>query len=167
MEWRSLATKGYLSPEEVRRLPALPTWERICQGPVAVIECVQDIPCDPCTTTCKFSAITIDDDITDLPKLDASKCTGCGSCVFGCPGLAIFIVDGSPEGQLGKVSFPHEYLPLPTAGQRVQVVNRAGEVICEGNVEKVLSTKASDKTPVIQVWVPKDLLMEARGIKRL
>lgn len=167
MKWQSLATKGYLSPEEVRCLPALPTWERICQGPVAVIECVQDIPCDPCTTTCRFSAITIGGDITDLPMLDASKCTGCGNCVFGCPGLAIFIVDGSPEGQLGKVSFPHEYLPLPTAGQQVQVVNRAGEVICEGNVEKVLSTKASDKTPVIQVWVPKDLLMEARGIKRL
>ena len=111
MKWQSLATKGYLSPEEVRCLPALPTWERICQGPVAVIECVQDIPCDPCTTTCRFSAITIGGDITDLPMLDASKCTGCGNCVFGCPGLAIFIVDGSPEGQLGKVSFPHEYLP--------------------------------------------------------
>ena len=49
----------------------------------------------------------------------------------------------------------------------MDVVNRAGEVICKGTVEKVLAPKISDRTPVVQVQVPKDLLMDARGIKRL
>ena len=68
---------------------------------------------------------------------------------------------------MGTISFPHEFLPLPAEGQIVDVVNRAGEVICKGTVEKVLAPKISDRTPVVQVQVPKDLLMEARGIKRL
>ena len=39
----------------------MPSEERMRQGRVAVIECVQEIPCNPCSFSCKFNAITIID----------------------------------------------------------------------------------------------------------
>lgn len=167
MEYNCLSKKGFLSPKDVAELKTLPTEERLKKGPVAIIECIEDIPCNPCEASCKFGAIKIGEDITTCPEFDEEKCTGCGVCVYGCPGLAIFMIDASREGNMGSVSFPYEFLPLPAAGQIVDVVNRAGEVICKGTVEKVLAPKISDNTPVVQVQVPKDLLMEARGMKLL
>jgi len=32
-----------------------PSIERINKGPVAVIECFQNIPCNPCQTACRFN----------------------------------------------------------------------------------------------------------------
>ena len=40
------------------------------KGPKAVIECKQDIPCNPCTTCCAFKAITFAGSISSLPELD-------------------------------------------------------------------------------------------------
>jgi Fe-S-cluster-containing hydrogenase component 2 len=167
MELGCLNKCGFLSSKDVAELSTMPSAERISKGPVAIIECIEDIPCNPCEASCKFGAIKIGDDITALPQFFEEKCTGCGVCIYGCPGLAIFMIDGSKEGNMGTLSFPHEFLPLPTEGQIVDVVNRAGEVVCKGTVEKVLAPKISDRTPVVQVQIPKNLLMEARGIKRL
>ena len=167
MEHGCLSKNGFLSSTDAAELTTLPSVERISKGPVAVIECIEDIPCNPCESSCKFGAIQVGEDITSCPQFFEEKCTGCGACVYGCPGLAIFMIDGSGEGNMGSISFPHEFLPLPAVGQIVDVVNRAGEVICRGKVEKALTAKISDRTPVLQVQVPKDLLMEARGIKRL
>ena len=33
--------------------------DRIRKGPVAVIECYEEIPCDPCRTSCPKKAITL------------------------------------------------------------------------------------------------------------
>jgi len=37
MEWECLKKKGFLSSKEAMELPALPSWERILKGPVAVM----------------------------------------------------------------------------------------------------------------------------------
>lgn len=167
MELNCLSKNGFLSSKDVAELTTIPSAERISKGPVAIIECIQDIPCNPCEASCKFGAITIGDDITNTPHFQGDKCTGCGACIYKCPGLAIFMIDGSREGNMGSVSFPYEFLPLPVEGQIVDVVNRSGDVICKGHVEKVTNPKISDHTPVVQVEVPKNLLMEARGMKLL
>ena len=39
---------GYPSMEEIRRANGYPSEERFAKGPVAVTECVQEIPCNPC-----------------------------------------------------------------------------------------------------------------------
>ncbi|MBR4024904.1 MAG: 4Fe-4S binding protein, partial [Firmicutes bacterium] len=62
--------------------------EMIRKGPKAVIECTEDIPCNPCSTCCNFGAITIEGSISELPCLDEEKCTGCGLCIPACPGMA-------------------------------------------------------------------------------
>lgn len=102
---------GFLNSAELKEAGRYPSEERLAKGPVAVIECCQNIPCNPCETACRFGAITVGDPITNLPVLDESKCVGCGVCITNCPGLAIFVVDKSKGA--ATVSFPFEYLPLP------------------------------------------------------
>jgi len=47
---------GVLTEDEIRKI--LPPRERLERGPVAIIECVQPIPCNPCVEACKSGAIT-------------------------------------------------------------------------------------------------------------
>ena len=114
-----VAYTGVPSKEELRQAPGVPSQERMRQGRVAVIECVQEIPCNPCESACRFQAIHIGEQITDLPRIDEEKCTGCGACVAACPGLAITVVDKSYSETEGTSNFPLEYLPLPQKRDQV------------------------------------------------
>jgi Fe-S-cluster-containing hydrogenase component 2 len=159
------ATHGFLSAQEVQ--PRLPTAERLAKGPVAVIECVQEIPCNPCENACPFKAITVGLPITTLPALDAGKCVGCGACIAKCPGLAIFIVDGSRPGNEGTVQMPYETHPLPAVGDEVAACDRQGRRVATGTVEKVLTGAAQDHTAIITVRVPKEQINVVRAIRPL
>jgi len=105
---------------------AIPDEARLARGPVAIIECFQDIPCDPCQQACPRGAISgMAEDISHTPVLDADKCNGCGLCIAQCPGLAIFVVDLSDEA-VARVRLPYEYLPVPEVGQEVTALDRLG-----------------------------------------
>jgi len=157
--------EGFLNKDEISKYPGCPSHERLKKGPVAVIECTQKIPCNPCEAACPFGAINVGDPITNLPVLDEKKCKGCGLCIASCPGLAIFSVDYTYSDNKALVSFPYEYLPLPEVGDKVEAVNRKGEVITSGNIIKVDNKKSNDHTSIISIAIPKELFMEVRGIK--
>jgi len=160
----NLASSGVISKEELSRLPGVPSQERLKKGPVAVIECAQQIPCNPCATACPIGAIEITETIS-LPVLIEDKCTGCGLCIASCPGLAIFVVDVTFSEEEALVRLPHEFLPLPVKGAMVKCLNRQGQVVSSGRVVKVDNRKRNDRTPVISVAVPKELANEVRAIK--
>ena len=160
-----ITKKGFLNSAELKEMGRFPSEERMEKGPVAVIECCQNIPCNPCETACKFGAITVGDLITNLPVLDESKCIGCGVCITKCPGLAIFVVDKSKD--MAAVSFPFEYLPLPEKGDIVKAVDRAGNFVCDAKVLRVNNAKSNDCTPVVTIEVSKDVSDEVRSIRRL
>ena len=162
-----VAKTGVPSPSELASCPGMPSIRRMKEGRVSVIECVQEIPCNPCESACPFGAITVGDQITSLPVLHEEKCTGCGACIPGCPGLAIFVVDQSRTDGFAVVEFPFEYLPLPNKGDRVTAVNRAGEALCAAEVLSVKQSKAYNGTTVIGLLVPIAYAGEARGMKRL
>jgi Fe-S-cluster-containing hydrogenase component 2 len=144
----------------------MPSKERLKKGPVAVIECFQRIPCNPCYTSCKVGAIKeLVEDINDIPELDEDKCIGCGLCVSKCPGLAIFIVDETYSEDEAKIMLPYEFLPLPEEGQIVDALNREGKVVGKARVLQVKNGKYEDKTPLISIAVPKELSMEVRNIR--
>ena len=128
---------GIPSQEELNSSFGIPSEERMKKGRVAVIECVQEIPCNPCEGTCPFGAITVGNPITNLPHLNEDKCTGCGNCVAMCPGQAIFLINYDYSETEAEVSFPFEYLPVPEKGAVVDAVNRAGETVCKGTVTNV------------------------------
>ena len=160
----SIVSCGYPSMEEIRQANGYSSEERFAKGPVAVVECVQGIPCNPCQDACPHGAIRIGDEITNTPRLDENACIGCGLCVAACPGLAIFVVDKS--GEKAKVSFPYEYLPLPQVGAEVMALNRAGEYVCMGEVTKVMQPAAFKKTTVITIAIPKEFADDVRTIRR-
>ncbi|MCK5761900.1 MAG: 4Fe-4S binding protein [Candidatus Izimaplasma sp.] len=120
-------------------------------------ECYEEIPCNPCSTSCPFDAIYIGEDINTPPIVDFEKCTGCGICVYNCPGLAIFTVQElNPKSARFKI--PYELRPLPIKGEIWTGVNRSGEIITEVLIEKVSLSKRQDKTALIQVLVPLEFI---------
>ena len=157
---------GIPSEEELLASPGRPSRERLELGPVAFIECVEDIPCNPCEEACPFGAIVVGEPITNPPVLCGDKCTGCGRCIAQCPGLAIFKVHLHYTATTSLVEFPYEYGPLPGRGKRVACGNREGEYLTDGRIVSIKNTKAHDGTAVIGVEVPKAFALEVRTICR-
>ncbi|MDI3523116.1 MAG: hypothetical protein PWP43_1298 [Bacillota bacterium] len=133
--------------------------------PVAVIECPEEIPCNPCETACPQGAIQVGEPITARPHLDPAKCSGCGLCVAACPGLAIFLV--KEEGEAAEVTFPYEFLPLPKVGAVVTAVDREGKAVAAAPVTAVRQVRTSDGTWLVTLAVPSALAEEVRGMRRL
>jgi Fe-S-cluster-containing hydrogenase component 2 len=126
---------------------------------VAIIECVQEIPCDPCVTVCPVNAIAMKD-INDTPKIDFDKCTGCRRCVGICPGLAIFVVKVKDDNAF--ITLPYEFLPIPKVGDNVTALDREGK---PRGAARVVKVNRSQKTTIITIEVEKDLAMEIRNIR--
>lgn len=158
---------GCPSIEELRNSPAFPKMEDYLQGPVAVIECIEEIPCNPCETSCPRGAISVGKPITNLPRIDFKKCTGCGICAAACPGLAIYIKNYGYSEEEALITFPYEYLPLPEEGDIVTAAGRRGQEICSGKIVRVLQSKASNKTAMISMAFPKQYSDEVVTMKRL
>lgn len=161
----ALEDDGVLSEEELERLPGVPSKKGRAAGPIVVIECAEEIPCNPCEPVCPKGAITVGEPITRLPVLDEERCDGCLACIAPCPGLAIFVVDETYSDREATVTLPYEFLPLPEKGERVEALNRRGEVVAEGTVVQVRTPKAFDRTALVTVVIPKELSMEVRHIR--
>ena len=104
------------------------------------------------------------EDINDTPKIDYSKCTGCGICVSRCPGLACFVIDMTYAEDKAVIKLPYELLPLPEKGQTVKCLGRDGSELADGEVLAV-AEPSKDKTYVVSVVIPKDKYDEIRAIK--
>jgi len=141
----------------IKDLP-LPTDEQLKKG-VALIECVQEIPCNPCVDSCPVGAISMKD-INAPPVVDYDKCIACGKCIGVCPGLAIFVIKIKYDKAL--VSIPYEFLPVPTKGDTVKALNRKGEIVSDAIVQRVVK---KGKTMIITIEVEKDLYNDIRNIR--
>ncbi len=156
---------GFLSEEELRSSPGVPSEARRRKGNVAVIECIEDIPCNPCETSCRAGAIAVGEDITNLPQLDEDKCIGCQTCVPICPGQAIFLVDESLADGRAAVTLPYEFLPLPEKGETVTALDRSGTPLGDAVVTAVRKKEQMDQTAVITIEVPREWSMQARAFR--
>jgi len=156
---------GVLSPAYLAARGAVPSKERLAAGPVVMVECVENIPCNPCAYACPRKAITIAGSLTDLPQVDFDKCNGCTVCVSKCPGLAIFVVHKGFSKTEATVTVPYELLPRPVAGASVACLDRGGRAVCKGRVVKVLDTKAQNRCAVVTVAMPTRYWNAVRGIR--
>jgi Fe-S-cluster-containing hydrogenase component 2 len=141
-----------------------PTIERRKQGPYVVIECPEKIPCDPCVGACPQGAISIPGSLVELPRVDHEKCTGCLMCIPRCPGLAIFVIDETPDDH-AVIYIPYEFLPLPKKGDRAKGLDRLGRERCDAVVTRVIAAKKFDHCAVVGFTVPKDLINDVRFLK--
>lgn len=159
---RTLLTKGYISDDEIEAFPGFT--HRVGVHPI--IECTQNIPCNPCQDVCPVGCITIGSKITALPRLDENAiCADCGMCVASCSGQAIFLVDEDKGDGTAEVTIPYEFLPLPKEGTRGMAFGRSGQPLCKASVKKIRQSKAFDKTNLLTMTVPKEFAMKARFFK--
>jgi len=158
-----LISTGVPTKEDIAGIT--PSDERLAKGPVVVIECFQEIPCDPCVKACRRGAITMPHDINDIPVVDTDKCNGCGLCISLCPGLAIFVVDKTYSDKHALVKIPYEYVPVPQEGHLVTGLDRAGNELGRYEVIKVTPGGSKNMTYTVSLAVPHDLVMEVRDIK--
>jgi len=166
----NLLTRGSLDAEEIYLYPGArwPLLER--EGKKApkiypVIECTQNIPCDPCGSCCPAGCILVDEaKITALPAIDEAKeCAGCGLCVASCSGQAIFLLEKT--GAACQITLPLEFLPLPVEGAKGAGLGRRGQRLCDAEVVAVKTGKAFDKTNLLTIKVPAQFAMDVRFFK--
>ncbi|MCL6465408.1 MAG: 4Fe-4S binding protein [candidate division WOR-3 bacterium] len=164
MGLKSYQRIGVLRKSDLKARGLIPGIERLKKGPVVIVECVENIPCNPCVDACPRRAITMKGNLTDTPQVDFNRCNGCGMCVARCPGLAIFVVNYNYSLKEATVSLPYELLPRPETGEKVVALNRQGKKVCDGRVVKVLDTRVQNRCAVVTVAVPKRYWNDVRGI---
>lgn len=140
-------------------LSGLPSEKQMAKG-VAITECIQHIPCDPCVDSCPVNAISMKD-INAPPLVDYDRCIACGKCVGICPGLAIFVIKKTDDGK-GLVTLPYEFLPAPKKDDIVETINRYGQRVGTGIVKRVAK---QGRTMVLTIEVSADDIMNVRHIK--
>jgi sarcosine oxidase, subunit alpha len=138
------------------------------KGVMPIFHCVQEVPCNPCTSVCPEGAIRTErDEITGLPYImDVNLCKGCMNCVYVCPGLAATLVDFRKDEERPTVTLPYEvWREKVEVGQRVPVTDVDGAILGYYPVEKVLANqKKYPGTLLIQVKLEKDAAKRAAGI---
>ncbi len=160
----SLLKHGYLAEGE---LAAFPSAHADAAGWHPVIECTQNIPCNPCEESCKSGCIRVGRKITSIPVVDGSKkCTGCGMCVAGCSGQAIFLVNEGYDETRAAITMPYEFLPYPQAGQEGTALDRAGEPVCPAQVVSLRLSPPADHTALLTIAVPKEFVGSARAFRQ-
>lgn len=132
--------------------------------PKAIIECFERIPCNPCSTSCPFNAIYIGKDINDIPVIDFNKCTGCGICVYSCPGLAIKVVQ--TDGINAKFKIPYEFIPYPVKNEIWNAINHEGKIIGKAQIINITLGHKQNKTVLVEVIVDDSLIYDFATIRR-
>ncbi len=159
---KNLLKKGFVADSEIERFPGVV--HKVGVHPV--IECTQNIPCNPCQDACAKGCISTGKNITNLPFVkDENKCINCGMCVASCSGQAIFLVDEDCGDGSATITMPYEFLPLPSVGDVGYGLSRSGEKLCKAQVVSIKSVKAFDHTNLLTMKVPKEYAMKARFFK--
>ena len=111
----NLLARGFVADDEMAAFPSANQQQEKIHP---VIECTQNIPCNPCQDACPVGCIKVGSNITSLPVLDGEKkCIGCGMCVASCPGQAIFLIQGG-GGAGGDRPCPTSSCPCPRRATR-------------------------------------------------
>ncbi|MGB3975611.1 MAG: FAD-dependent oxidoreductase [bacterium] len=130
------------------------TFSDVEQGVYPVIHCLQEIPCNPCSTVCPTNSIhLIGDPIMGIPEY-RGKCIGCAKCVAICPGLAITLVDYRQDKNEPFVTMPYEVFNHAVAvGDRVRCVDIDGNDLAELEIVTVKPLKKS-RAQLVTVKAP-------------
>jgi len=132
-----------------------------------VFHCTQEIPCNPCVSVCPKGVISIPgDSLIGKPRIENDQCIGCNKCVLACPGLAVTLVDSREDWNNPVVSLPYEvYNYKVKQGDTVLLTDYEGNALQEAQVVDLVFKKASRKTQIIKVKVPKGIANQVAGFR--
>jgi len=127
--------------------------------------CLQEIPCNPCTTVCSKKAIKLKGEtgtIMDTPYFDG-ECIGCGMCVAACPGLAIALAKKVDDTK-AEIVLPYEFNCELKEGDKLPLTDIDGKFIEEGTVIKTAYNKKY-KTTLVTLSVSAANVADIAGIR--
>jgi glycine/D-amino acid oxidase-like deaminating enzyme/Pyruvate/2-oxoacid:ferredoxin oxidoreductase delta subunit/bacterioferritin-associated ferredoxin len=122
---------------------------------LAIINCDEDIPCNPCAISCKFDSIKINKNITQQPTINYELCKGCGLCLPKCPGRAIRMLQYNFTDTESLLTIPFEFEPYPKQNQKVSIVNYDGNFLANGTIQKTKPPKSKTDCGTISIIIPK------------
>jgi len=130
-----------------------------------VIHCLQEIPCNPCTTVCPTHSINTEDgSLMALPRY-TKKCIGCGKCLLICPGLAITLVDYRNDRQNPTVTIAYEIMNMPVkVGDRREICDLEARSLGEYEVTAVQSYP-KQQMQLIRIQVPAAIAKQVAGFR--
>jgi NADPH-dependent 2,4-dienoyl-CoA reductase/sulfur reductase-like enzyme/Pyruvate/2-oxoacid:ferredoxin oxidoreductase delta subunit/bacterioferritin-associated ferredoxin len=136
------------------------------EGVYPVIHCFQEIPCNPCVTSCPKNLIsTKPDPIMGIPRF-CGVCVGCEQCVGICPGLAITLVDWRKSADKPIVTVPFEFGNwLMTEGDEVTVTDWEGEVIGTAIVKRIKEAGRNPKTWLLKLETDGAIANRVAGVR--
>jgi sarcosine oxidase, subunit alpha len=130
-----------------------------------IIHCLQEIPCNPCTTVCPTNSIqTEDGSLMALPRY-TGKCIGCGKCLLICPGLAITLVDYRKDQDFPTVTIAYEIMNMPVKlGDKRVLMNIEAKVLGEYEVTAVRDYP-KQQMQLVQFRVPAQIAKQVAGFR--
>jgi len=136
------------------------------EGVFPVLHCTQEIPCNPCMTSCPKNLIgTHGHPILGIPEY-SDGCTGCGKCVSICPGLAITLVDfrNDPLNPVVTVPFELDASAL-TEGTPMDLVDREGAHLGRGVLLRTREAPGGVKTVLLRIRTSPDVAARVAGVR--
>lgn len=131
-----------------------------------VIHCFQEIPCNPCMTSCPRNLIvSAGHPILGLPEYTGG-CIGCEKCVAVCPGLAITLVDRRKSVERPLVTIPFELdASALRVGDTMALADWEGAPLGEGVLREVRQVPGGRRTTLLRIEVPADAAVRVAGVR--
>lgn len=135
------------------------------EGVFPVIHCLQEIPCNPCTTVCPTNSIHTEDGGLMAVPLYTGSCIGCNKCLLICPGLAITLVDFRKDANHPTVTMPYEVFNYPVkTGDELELVDIGGADLGRYPVTAVLEMKERH-TQLVKTSVPRAIAKQVASFR--
>lgn len=135
------------------------------KGVYPIIHCLQEIPCNPCTTVCPTNSIQTEDGGLMAVPLYKGSCIGCNKCVLICPGLAITLVDYRKDAANPTVTIPYEISNFKREkGDVVDLVDIDGVDLGSFPIEAILDFK-DRHTQLVKVKVPASIAKQVASFR--
>ncbi len=134
-------------------------------GVFPVIHCLQEIPCNPCTTVCPTHSITTEDGSLMALPIYGKDCIGCAKCLLICPGLAITLVDQRKDEQNPTVTIAYEVGNFPVqTGDEMELNDIEGNPL--GWYKVVAVVRNNQKlTQLVRFSVPRAIAKQVAGFR--
>ncbi len=135
------------------------------EGVFPVIHCLQEIPCNPCTTVCPTNSIQTEDGSLMAMPIYSSGCIGCNKCLFICPGLAVTLVDFRRDKDNPTISIAYEIGNHPVRkGDHMQLNDIEGKALGFYPVAAVVDNKLN-RTQLVRFKVPAKIARRIAGFR--
>ena len=136
------------------------------EGVYPVIHCNQEIPCNPCMTSCPLDLIgTEGHPILGVPDYSGG-CSGCRRCVAICPGLAITLVDWRKDAGRPRVTVPFELGEWRLEGrEEIAVTDMHGQPLGFGGIVDLKPAPGFAKTLMLTLEVDPEIAARVAGVR--